>query len=253
MISGHCISNYSTIMACLVELHTNLSSTAFLNLLNESGTYKDRSNATHTEHHKPVLSQNPTEPIEILLLGDSMLERFKTTGRNTPLGSAAYPLVMNAGVGGDKISNVLYRLGVGLWQLLSQRSILYAVIQIGSNNLKPKKGLNGNAVMEYALLIEAMQRAVPGVKVLVTGLMQRKDVLVEVVTASNDALDSNNNLMYISSNHPPFKVFYLPPCPQITTDHLEDHAHLNATGYALFSQAVEAKLEEMGRKQREDA
>lgn len=85
-------------MACPMKMHTDHSSTAFQDLLKQSRTYKEPSDITHSEHHKPTLSKNPTEPIETLFLGDSMLKRFKTTSSNTALGAATYPLVMNTRV-----------------------------------------------------------------------------------------------------------------------------------------------------------
>ena len=97
---------------------------------------------------------------------------------------------MNAGVSGDKISNVLYRLGAGLWRLLAQRSISYAVLQFGTNSLSFSKGIGIDALMKYALVIEAIQRASPWAKILVTGLMPRIDVLAGIMVMANEALEN---------------------------------------------------------------
>lgn len=83
-------------MACPMKLHTDHSSTAFQNLLKQSRTYKEPSDLTNSEHYKPTLSQNPTEPTETHLLGGSILERSETTSSSTALGAATYPLAMNA-------------------------------------------------------------------------------------------------------------------------------------------------------------
>lgn len=173
-----------------IQLHTSYSDDEFIHHLQFYGTCRYNSRVTHLVHHHPTLSQNPTEPIETLLLGDSILEHLKDVGKNTPLGSATYPSVMNAGVGGDKISNVLYRLGAGLWRLLAQRSISYAVLQIGTNNLSFSKGIGVSALMKYALVIEAIRRASPRAKILVTGLMPRTDVLAGIVAMANKALEN---------------------------------------------------------------
>lgn len=96
-----------------------------------------------------------------------------------------------------------------------------------------------------------MQRAAPRVKILVTRLIQRKDMPAEIVTASNIALEclvSEYNSMQSGqiltkytrlTTHSLIKVFHLPPCAKFTTAH---HVHLNT---ALFAIVIEAKLEDM--------
>lgn len=76
-----------------------------------------------------------TPKIDVVLLGDSMLERFQTTGKYTQIGGLQYPRVFNAGVGGDKIENVLYRIRLGLLSILKAKNPKLVVIHIGTNNL----------------------------------------------------------------------------------------------------------------------
>jgi hypothetical protein len=112
-----------------LELHTQLSDDDFFKLLNASGKYKERSNQTHDTVHAPLLAQQPSKPIWCLLLGDSMLERLKTTGAHTQLAQIGYADVFNAGVGGDRIQNVLYRLGTkDLFRALQSRGMQYAIL-----------------------------------------------------------------------------------------------------------------------------
>jgi GDSL-like Lipase/Acylhydrolase family len=175
----------------LRELHTNLSDPDFLLLLRASGKYKQRSDQTHDSVHEPLLTENPLEPIWCLLLGDSMLERLKTTGARTDLGKGQFPHIFNAGVGGDRIQNVLYRLDTkGLfWDLKSHR-VKYAVLHMGTNDLRPKRGLNFATLTQYSLVVEALHRAAPGIKILVTGLMPRTDVDEVFIHRSNQALQN---------------------------------------------------------------
>ena len=241
-------------MAPSIQLHAHRSEAEFQTLIEQAGAYKQRSATTHSKTHAPILSKDPSSPIGTLLLGDSMIERFKTTGSGTSFGSAPYPSVMNAGVGGDKIANVLYRLGtMGLYSLLKQRSVGCAVLQMGTNNLRPKKALDQNAIAQYALVIETLQRAVPGIKILVTGLMHRKDIPEEILYESNRALEQlvrdYNNITSVSQNKETIlTVLYLAPHPEITTGHLVDHVHLNKKGYSLFAEYLDGKLAEMQTK-----
>jgi hypothetical protein len=54
-----------------------------------------------------------------------------------------------------------------------------------TNDLKPKRGLTAEALRQYALVLEAVHRAAPEVKILVTGLMPRKDVGQPLIDHSN--------------------------------------------------------------------
>ncbi len=172
------------------ELHTDLSDSEFFTLLQAAGKYKERSDQTHDTVHAPLLLQQPGEPIECLLLGDSMLERLKTTGAHTEIAQCPFPQIFNAGVGGDRIQNVLYRLGTkDLFHALHVRGVKQAIIQMGTNDLRPKQGLTSDALWQYALVLEALHRAAPGVKILVTGLMPRKGAGQALIDQSNANLE----------------------------------------------------------------
>ena len=172
-----------------LELHTNLSDPEFMTLLRSAARYKQRSDQTHTSVHEPLLSEVPPHPIWCLLLGDSMLERLQTSGAHTILGQGQFPHIFNAGVGGDRIQNVLYRLDTkGLFWDLRSHGIKYAILHMGTNDLKPKRAFDAEVLRQYALVLETVHRAAPAVKVLVTGLMPRKDVDLRVVDQSNASL-----------------------------------------------------------------
>ena len=97
------------------------------------------------------------KPITCLLLGDSMFERFKSTGIATLFGSSAqYPEYFNAGVGGDRILRVIYRLTTkGLLQRLKEWGVKYALLAMGANDLaNGKKSLSPENIKDYRTIIE---------------------------------------------------------------------------------------------------
>ncbi len=172
-----------------LELHTNLPDPEFMTLLRSASRYKQRSDQTHISVHEPLLSDVPPRPIWCLLLGDSMLERLQSSGAHTVLGQGQFPQIFNAGVGGDGIQNVLYRLDAkDLFRDLRSHGVKFAILQMGTNDLKPKRALHAELLRQYALVLETVHRAAPAVKVLVTGLMPRKDVDPGVVCQSNASL-----------------------------------------------------------------
>jgi hypothetical protein len=171
------------------RFHPNLPDPDFLALLQSTGTYKERSDETHDTVHAPLLSQPSTSPINCLLLGDSMLERFKTSGQHTKFGTTDFPNIFNAGVGGDRIVNVLFRLGTkDLFHGLQKHGVKFAILQMGTNDLRSKRGLTSGAIDKYGMVLEALRRAAPGIVIVVSGLMPRADVGQVYVERSNESL-----------------------------------------------------------------
>jgi platelet-activating factor acetylhydrolase IB subunit beta/gamma len=160
--------------------------------------FKARSHETSLTEHLPLLAshfpnQNGLGPT-VVLLGDSMFERLKTTGLaplNQPTAPWPWPAllddatlaslemqrlegVFNAGVGGDMVQNIAYRLvgdesrGLpGLFPALVGRgTVRLWVVQAGTNNLKVKKGLGEADVERLRVVVGCWLRADPGCRVL---------------------------------------------------------------------------------------
>lgn len=188
--------------------------------------YKARSLETLRDEHLPKIL-GASQAVSVVLLGDSMIERMTTTGKtgslqiwpsdtmwpemdleDTNLRRRALHLpelaringALNAGCGGDKVENILYRLVgdperglTGLAEALSsperQRKIKLWVIQAGTNNLHPKKGLTDASVQAYRVLLESiLDTSDESTHVLVTGLFYRKDIKKELVAQANAKL-----------------------------------------------------------------
>jgi hypothetical protein len=79
--------------------------------------FKQRSHDTHHDTHLPQIGGQSGQ-YEIALLGDSLFERFKTTGKNQSINQNSR--ILNLGVGGDKVINVQYRINQGLIKSLKQ-------------------------------------------------------------------------------------------------------------------------------------
>ncbi|KAI8587897.1 SGNH hydrolase-type esterase domain-containing protein [Geranomyces variabilis] len=95
------------------------------------GKWKQRTADTHTRHMQQLATPHHHHHYTIILLGDSMLERFTTTGRATSI--SQNPHIFNAGCGGDKVDNVLYRLEHGLLDRLP--AVEKVVLHCGTKNL----------------------------------------------------------------------------------------------------------------------
>ncbi|KAJ4423883.1 hypothetical protein N0V82_001467 [Gnomoniopsis sp. IMI 355080] len=201
--------------------------------------YKQRSRQTSRNDHLPMIDRVSRTP-RVMLLGDSMLERMTTTGQspslqpwpseqmfsrmqlaqmNSSRGLAGRSIlqrvsaVFNAGCGGDKIENILYRLLGdeepsrdeesskeghqqsshldGLVDTLSKRQtkVKLWIIHAGTNNLHKVNGLSDASLLAMqAVLKVLLSISAPETHILVTALFYRKDIQTELVDQANTKL-----------------------------------------------------------------
>jgi platelet-activating factor acetylhydrolase IB subunit beta/gamma len=129
------------------------------------------------------------------------------------------------------------------------------VVQVGTNNLSPKKGLVYKDCQAWEVLVETLLGVNPTAtggecKVLVTGLFYRKDVPVALVDQANGKIMAV--VKRLQEKYSVDRVVYLPPTAAVKTEeHLVDHVHLSLEGYQLWMTelfpAVRAVLESGGK------
>lgn len=167
-----------------------------------------------------------------------MLERLKTTGKDTKLGKL--DVAWNAGCGGDKNENVIYRLEQGLYSILrtaqkesnNESDIKVWVLASGTNNLHPKRGLREEDAGSWKVLVQACLDIAPGSMVLACDVFHRKDIEDRLVDEGNEMLrkaveevdkeDGKERVKWVEARH------------LISKDMLEDHVHLNEDGYKVW-------------------
>ncbi|CAF0757738.1 unnamed protein product [Adineta steineri] len=239
-----------------------LTNTQLDDLINQRARFKQRSHDTHTQTHQPqlesptlttssvLLSSQYLPQIDIILLGSSMLERFKTTGKDSRIGQMQYPQLFNAGVGGDKIENVLYRINLGLLRLLKLRNPKVFVLYLGGNNIQPKQALTHQNLDDYYLLLQALLMTWPTPpQILVTGLFKQKKVDEQYITQSNTALEElvvKTNIAEMQKHaQQDHWVHWMEPPKQIGLKYLQDDVHLNTDGYQIWDDALYPKIQEL--------
>lgn len=265
-----------------------MSEDSFLKELKQSSKFKQRSHDTHHNIHVPELTlrlklpnhetpshpqPNPaaddpvtpsanlsnTSPIHIVYLGNSMLERLKTTGQGTKLGNlSSKGSAFNAGCGGDKNENVLYRLEQGLYTLLksSQEStatipktcdITLWILASGTNNLHAKHGFRHPDVASWKVLLETCLRIAPRSRVLACDVFYRKDVKDELVEAGNEMLkgvvrevnlEVEKRRAENGEEDGQARVVWVEARQKIDRSMLVDHVHLNEGGYRVWDEVL---------------
>jgi hypothetical protein len=241
--------------------------------LERHSKFKRRSYDTHYNVHLPELNarlelglslaseddsahQTPdlfnTSKIEVVYLGNSMLERLKTTGKATNL--STLDAGWNAGCGGDKNENVIYRLEKGLYDILTSAhenkpdkcGIKMWILASGTNNLHTKRGFRTADIDSWKVLVEACLRAAPGSVVLACDVFYRKDIMDSVVDEGNELLrkvveqtnDNASNAGEITYQGSKERVKWIEARHLISKDLLDDHVHLNEEGYRVWDRVL---------------
>ena len=154
--------------------------------------------------------------------------------------------ILNLGVGGEKVANVLYRISLGLLKLLTPFSVKLWVLHIGSNNLRRGCGpLRPFEIAQLRLLLNAVLCASNvKTKVLLCGIFERLDMGAEQITRSNELM--LQTVHEFNVQHGMERVYWQGQPQEIDLrKHLADKAHLNRKGYEIWDRALSARIQEL--------
>ena len=201
--------------------------------------WKQRSESTHRKH---LAELKPTSS-RILFLGDSMMERWKTTGAEFWSHDLKPFKIFNGGVGGDKLENLLWRIypDKGLIGLLDDTPFEQIFLMIGSNNLErdsPEKIINGIIKIIDAIFRQQDKLTNGHLKrVIVYGLTARTDV-------EQSKIDTVNALIRSYVREHPDRLEYRFFGDQVDTEdaNFDDNVHLSKIGYQIWLEYMKADL-----------
>lgn|ERR1719197_414240 len=203
--------------------------------------WKQRTHDTHQQHLESLKERQNTK---VLLLGSSMMERFHTTGVKYKEKFFEPRNVTIAGVGGDGVQHMLYRVEQGLLEACPE-GLELIVLQAGTNNIEnsnPEQVANG-----VQNLVNEIQKRKPNIRIVVFGLCPRKSSskkvnnqkLFEKVKAANSLLANTNNINAFVD------VFdeFLKPNGDIDPKCYADIVHFSAIGYGKFAKAIVSAID----------
>jgi len=134
--------------------------------------FKQRSHDAHINQMTQLVMSGPD--YSILLLGDSMFENLNT--RTEFLGLFHRHNIFNAGVGGDRIRFVNYRLDHGLIDHSPRlQAIHYVLILIGTNDLKQEDCSKENLIIGIRALIHRIKTSLPHACIQIARILTRID------------------------------------------------------------------------------
>ncbi len=296
-------STSTTPAAPIMSFPRSLRVEAALTELRPLAKYKARSHETSKNTHVPLLQSclgpDARPGPSVVFIGDSMIERMLTTGGspNFPepwpspflMDDAAlaeangtthrFDRAFNAGVGGDKIENLIYRLVgsegnddeeknlPGLLPLLAEiGTVKVWVVNVGTNNLSPKKGMP----FEFNLAMQTLIGALLSIRrkdggpsyVLVSYLFPRLDVPLRFVRQANKTIKSCSkaNQSRYGVGIPDYMEIPLAlekrewhkdeaEFKEDLAKYLDDHVHLNLDGYRVWIDRLYGHIDRYVRHQ----
>lgn len=200
--------------------------------------WKQRTHDTHIKHLEQYQeSQTHPKKIRFAFLGDSMMERWLTTGNeywNEMFSAEQNSLLQSAnlGVGGDGIEHLLYRLNgdkdKNIPGILDNILVETIFLMIGTNNIEKKTV--SDVFDAIVNIIQFIFQKQPHTKLVLFGVTYRKDVKKEKIVELNQKLLSF--VITCDKLPTPTQITFadINTLLDLDTDY-DDHVHLNTSGY----------------------
>jgi lysophospholipase L1-like esterase len=198
---------------------------------------RPRTSDTHKEHLK-YLQDHPN--VEVVMLGSSHFERFLTTGKGLVPEKIAI-----AGVGGDQVEHMLWRVENGLFENLP--NLKKVIVVSGGNNITA--GQHPKVVAEkVAILIDKVREKVgPNIVIEVTDtpVAQQKckkiteNEMVKRCIEYSQYLQQETDKRQIHMHHFQQKTYTMSGNDPVRCAYLfDDNVHLNRKGYEIFASVL---------------
>lgn len=193
------------------------------------------------QKHANNLARVAEGPIDLLFMGDSITDSWRSTGKDVFEKYYGQYKTGNFGIGGDTIQGVLYRLRDGEGTGFNPKAIM---LMIGTNN---GGALSSAEIAEgVGAIVLDMRTRWPAAKILLLAIFPRAN---PGETIRNTVLGANP---IISKLHDGKNVFYmdigqkfLAPDGTLPADIMPDKLHPNAKGYEIWAEAVKDKVAEL--------
>jgi len=204
-----------------------------------------------------VISKKGEAPL--VFLGDSITAGWNGKGKKAWDKYWAPMKAANFGIGGDRTEHILWRLQNGNYDGLKPK---LTVLMIGTNNT----GHQGRAMKEHngavyssnaeqttegvSAIIKLLKQKQPQMKILLLAIFPRgankddnKRQLNEAINKRIAKLADDKTVYYLDINQK-----FLESDGTLSKEIMPDLLHPNATGYQIWSEAIEGKVKELMAK-----
>jgi lysophospholipase L1-like esterase len=190
--------------------------------------------------HEGFVQEAKQEQIDLLFLGDSITDFWRTTGHNiwsryyVPLHAADF------GISGDRTEHVIWRIDHGELDGLHPKVV---VLMIGTNNSRS----NSPAQIAEAIkvILDKVEDKCPSAKILLLGVFPRntdKDNSAQreapaKINAIISKFADGNRIVYLNINN-----VFVGPDGRVPVEIMPDFLHPNQHGYQLWAGAMNPTL-----------
>jgi beta-glucosidase len=193
--------------------------------------------------HEGFVAQAKKGNVNILFLGDSITDNWRSKGKNVWNKAYAPRQAANFGIGGDRTQHVLWRLEHGELDGIKPK---VTVLMIGTNNS------NSDPAEDIAeairLIIGDIHARIPSTKILLLAIFPRnrpneRPAQVEKIHKVNELIakyDDGKTVKFLDINSK-----FLGPDGELHADIMPDFLHPNEKGYQIWADAMEPTLSEM--------
>lgn len=187
-----------------------------------------------------MLKQQARKEHPVVFLGDSLTWDWQREGRDV-WESHFKPLwALNLGLGGDRTSQILWRIQDGALAGLHPRLV---VLGVGINNLIRDTYPPERVVEGIKACVRAINRACPGTRVLVVGLFPVQDSPTRPLRAQIRRVNA-----LLTRQFPDFLDLgsvFLEQDGSLNPSLFRDGIHLTAQGYALYCQKLSPRIQNL--------
>ncbi len=195
--------------------------------------------AWHPNHERLKPQAQGTDS-PVVFLGDSLTWDWQQAGNDAwerhfkPLGA------LNLGMGGDRTSQILWRIQDGALAGLHPKLV---VLGVGINNLSRDTYPSERVAQGVKACVRAIKRACPGTRVLVVGIFPVQDSPTRPLRAQIRRV--NALLARQLSDFLDFGNVFLEPDGNLNPALFRDGIHLTAQGYALYCQKLSPRIQSL--------
>lgn len=188
-------------------------------------------NQAHLSYLKTKVGQES----QVLMIGSSMVERFTTTGAAFVADLQDRFKVALAGVGGDGIEHMVYRIHHGLLDDFKGRDV---IIMAGTNNIERRTASQVAEGVQYLVDMVLARRS--DARVFVLGMLPRDMQKPKKKFGHADLMERIGELNRLLEDvKGSTGYYYFGDCFQADNGlkddaYYDDHVHLNEAGYRLF-------------------
>jgi len=204
--------------------------------------------ANWVKRHEGFVEQAKQGGIEVLFLGDSITDGWRSKGKAVWEKNYAPRQAANFGIGGDRTQHVLWRMENGELDGIKPKAV---VLMIGTNNSgKDQEGKPRNTTPEIiegvTAIVKGLRAKLPQSKILLLAIFPRG----EKDTPIRDQLKEINIALAKLDDGKMVKFFdigpkFLEPDGTLSKEIMPDLLHPNEKGYQIWADAIESPLADL--------